>query len=183
LGEGLRKAFLRGILIGDLAGAAGAAAAICLWVQDDTTGHVHDLANTGLDIFAALVLFFLIVAAVNILFNRPKFLVPPVYRDEPGAIRFWIEAWKRGGDPSGPPLPRSRRRHTDALGTTGAILIGLAFVLLITYAGYFGSFGRGETPWLGWAIALLVIGVPAFVIAYRRTKHRREDGGNRQGRQ
>lgn len=34
LGEALRKAFLRGVLIAELASAAAAGAAICLWIRD-----------------------------------------------------------------------------------------------------------------------------------------------------
>jgi len=181
-GEPLRKGLIRGVLVGEMGAATAFLTAVCVWVRQESTPPLRALADRGVTLFSLLFLIALLVSATVVLFNRPRFLMPPIHRDEPGAVRYWVEAWRRGGDPTGPLVPRSRRRHTDALGTAGAMLIGLALVFLVTYAGYFGGYGRRETPWLGWGIALLLIGVPAFVVAYRRTKRPGKGGSSRQGR-
>lgn len=182
-GEALRKAFIRSGLAAEIGATSAFLALICILVRQESSGRIHDLADSALSFFVLLFLLSLFVAGMIALFNRPRFVVPPIHRDEPGAVRYWIEAWRRGGDPSGPLVPRSRRRHTDALGTVGAMLIGLGLVLLITYAGYFGAYGRGDIPWLGWGIALVLMGVPAFLVAYRRTKRPGKGGTSRQRRQ
>jgi hypothetical protein len=51
-------------------------------------------------VFTVLSLLGLATMLAVIWFNRPKFVVPPRYRDQPGAVSEWIANW------------RSRKRHS-----------------------------------------------------------------------
>ncbi len=55
---------------------------------------LHDLAYVG---FAAIGVFFLslFVLATVVLFNRPKFIVPPHLRLQPGAVQEWFRAIRK----------------------------------------------------------------------------------------
>jgi hypothetical protein len=65
-------------------------------------------------VVATVILFVgaLVLQATIVLFNQPKFLVPPYMRDEPGALFEWIHR------SSGPPRPRgvdgASRKGTDS---------------------------------------------------------------------
>ncbi len=63
---------------------------------------LHDLAYVGI---AAIGVFFLslFVMATVVLFNRPKFIVPPHLRQQPGAVQEWFRAIRR----------RRGSRHAD----------------------------------------------------------------------
>jgi hypothetical protein len=90
-GEPLRKAFIRGILLGGLGMTCAVLAAVCVWVRGDTEGDIRTVANAGITIFGLMLMLLIFLSVLVILFNRPKFLIPPTYREEPGAIRYWID--------------------------------------------------------------------------------------------
>ena len=65
-------------------------------VEDATAGTVSTVAaRVALWAFVAFVVLTAVSATV-VLFNVPKFLVPPVARDEPGAIPLWWRGRRSG---------------------------------------------------------------------------------------
>jgi hypothetical protein len=88
-GEALRYAFLRGLPVGIFSCAALVASMAAVLVEESTSGTVSDLARRAA-LWAFLVFVCLTLVDVSVtLFNRPKLVVPPAARDEPGAIAMW----------------------------------------------------------------------------------------------
>ncbi len=87
-GEAVRRGFIRGLHIGVaaivalLAGIAGTVVS-----QNAASSTLRDVGSEAADwcflLFAALIVLDVSVT----LFNRPKFVVPPHARNEPGALR------------------------------------------------------------------------------------------------
>lgn len=56
----------------------------------------------GLIVTTALLVLMLGVGGFGmaaILFNRPRTLVPPYLRDQPGAVAEWLDTWRRRRKP------------------------------------------------------------------------------------
>ncbi len=62
---------------------------VALLVRDLSSGRTRGLADTLGNWFATLAFASLPVHVTVTLFNRPKFVVPPAARDEPGALTLW----------------------------------------------------------------------------------------------
>ena len=96
IGNQLRRGLVRGTAVGVVVCAVLVLAAVAVVVKASTTGDASRLAA---DVAVVLLLVFAALAIVNagvILFNRPKFVVPPPLRDEPGALAGWFG--RGGGD-------------------------------------------------------------------------------------
>lgn len=92
--EALREGFLRGLPVGILAGTALTASMALTAVEEATRGSTSRVAAEAAWIaFLVFVALLLIDLSVT-LFNRPKFVVPPATRDEPGAIALWWRSRK-----------------------------------------------------------------------------------------
>lgn len=95
-GEALRRGGLRSIHLGVAICATGVLAVVSFEIHDRVEARWLE-ATTFATAWAFSILFLvsLVIDASVLLFNRPRWLVPPRYRDEPGAIRMWH------GPPSG----------------------------------------------------------------------------------
>lgn len=84
-GEPMRRGFIRG-LHWDIIGT------VALVIIFFTLPDPRHTAELGTVTTIAIILFFLSLAlnTLLILFNRPKWAVPPHYRNQPGAIKEWV---------------------------------------------------------------------------------------------
>ena len=89
------QAYARGLPAGILALTALVISMAAVLLEDATSGSLAGAARrSALGAFIAFVAFTLVGVSVT-LFNRPKLLVPPATRDEPGAITLWWRGRRR----------------------------------------------------------------------------------------
>ncbi|MFG3582280.1 hypothetical protein [Micromonospora chersina] len=92
--EALRESFLRGLPVGILGCTALTASIALTAVSEATHGSTSRVAAAvAWNAFLVFVALMLVDLSVT-LFNRPKFVVPPATRDEPGAIALWWRSRK-----------------------------------------------------------------------------------------
>lgn len=95
LGEALRRGFLRGLVVGIVGFTCLLIALAAAIAADELTGTAAAaLERTGQALFLLFVVLLVVDAGVT-LFNRPKFVVPPYLRDEPGALAMWLRRGRR----------------------------------------------------------------------------------------
>ena len=93
------QAYARGLPAAILALTALVLSMAAVVVEEATSGTLSGVAGRiALWVFIAFVGFTLGGASVT-LFNRPKLLVPPAARDEPGAIALWWRGRRRTRGP------------------------------------------------------------------------------------
>ncbi len=98
-GEALRRGFLRSIHLGVVGGFWVLASLFFLSLRDNVGAGLAQSALEALGVVSAAMFFVtLILDLLVVLLNRPKFLVPPPYRDDVGAVRVWCRP--RHGDVS-----------------------------------------------------------------------------------
>jgi hypothetical protein len=103
-GEALRESFVRGMPVGILACTALTVSMALTLVEESTSGSTSRTAAQAAWI-AFLVFIALILVDLSVtLFNRPKIVVPPATRDEPGALALWWQGRKH---------PRTRRSRSS----------------------------------------------------------------------
>lgn len=66
------------------------------YVADSTTGSASSLASMIMEILIALALVGALGIVSIILFNRPRFLVPPYAREFPGIVAYWSRRIRTG---------------------------------------------------------------------------------------
>lgn len=95
-GEPLRRGFIRGLHLGILG-------TVVLVFLVFATADLEPTESIGPVVGSALVLFFALLALYTsvVLFNRPRWVVPPYARDQPGAVREWRTRFRE----------RRRQRH------------------------------------------------------------------------
>jgi hypothetical protein len=90
-----QQAYARGLPVSILALTALVLSMATAAVEEATSGTLSSVAGrSAVWAFIAFVAFTLGAGTVT-LFNRPKLLVPPAARDEPGAIALWLRGRKR----------------------------------------------------------------------------------------
>lgn len=91
-GEGLRRGFLRATPMGIIVTAALFTCLLSFTVADAVSGTTADVLNL-LSIAALCVAVVAIVLDIGVVvFNRPRWAVPPLLRQEPGALVLWWQA-------------------------------------------------------------------------------------------
>lgn len=96
-GEPLRRGFLRGLHLGILS-AVVLVFLVFATADLEPTGHIGPVVGTAVGAFFVL----LGLNALVVLFNRPRWAVPPRYRDQPGAISEWRAALRGRRGPRHP---------------------------------------------------------------------------------
>jgi uncharacterized protein YqgC (DUF456 family) len=92
MSQPLRRGFVRGTVVGIFVCGALVVCAPAAAVADATNGRV---ASTATGVALGALVAFAVLSIINLgvlLFNRPKFAVPPCYRQEPGAVATWVRA-------------------------------------------------------------------------------------------
>ena len=95
LGEALRRGFLRGLTVGIVGFTCLLIALAAAIAADAVAGTAAIVLGRTAQAFFLLFVVLLLVDAGVTLFNRPKFVVPPYLRDEPGALAMWLRRGSR----------------------------------------------------------------------------------------
>ncbi len=94
-GEALWHGYVRAIPVGTFTILIGIAVlGLGLLVPEEPTGPLVRPYWYVLPAFSAMGIVFLTMVMI-VFFNRPKRLVAPHLRRQPGAIAFWLRAWRR----------------------------------------------------------------------------------------
>lgn len=83
-GEPLRRGVIRGLHLGIL-GTVVLVFLVFATADLDPTGNMDPIAGAAVVLFCAV----LVLYGSVILFNRPRWVVPPHARDQPGAVHEW----------------------------------------------------------------------------------------------
>ncbi len=98
MGESLRRGFVRTIHLGVVGTAAVVLVLVSSYLEDKAGNEL--LAQIGAAVERVATGAFLLIVLLDIvivLFNRPKALVPPPYRNEPGALTDWMRRRRTRG--------------------------------------------------------------------------------------
>jgi hypothetical protein len=96
-GQALWRGYVRTLCFG---GAAFAVMLVLVVLVIYGAGGRPGLVVTGLLLVATIAAGGLGMTTI-VLFNRPRSLVPPYLRSQPGAVAEWLGAWRRRRDPAG----------------------------------------------------------------------------------
>ncbi len=97
-GEALRRGFLRTLHLGVAASLLVVVTLVLLALREVVTSEaMRSVVDTASNATLIAFLGILVVDLAVIFFNRPKWLVPPPYRADVGAVQAWLKRRSKAG--------------------------------------------------------------------------------------